>query len=199
MKRTSDMRLILAFFFIFCTVRSWAQLVQVPLVRNSHSHQSVGKDKRVAQLSAMRLPFWDDFSFNNPHHKDSLANFPYDSLWQYGRSIWVNTGMGINPPTIKVATFDGIDSLGRPYNINSPIAKGVADKLISRPLRMDLVDPSLRDSVFIFFYYQWEGNGEQPDPGDDLSLWFKNDSSEWKMVWSVGVDSTSDKTKFIPV
>src|SRR5882672_11617267 len=107
MKRTSNMRLILAFFFIFCTIGSWAQLVRVPLVKNSHSKERSNKNNRIAQLGSMRLPFWDDFSFNNPHHIDSLANFPYDSLWQYGRSIWVNTGMGINPPTIKVATFDG--------------------------------------------------------------------------------------------
>ena len=199
MKRTSNMRLILAFFFAFCALGSSAQLVQVPLVKNLRSPQRSSKNQRVEQLSAMPLPFWDDFSFNNPHHADSLAYYPYDSLWQYGRSIWVNTGMGINPPTLKVATFDGIDSLGRPYSINSALAKGVADKLISRPLRMDLVDPSLRDSVFIFFYYQYEGLGEPPDRGDDLSLWFKNDSSEWKMVWSVGVDTTSDNTKFVPV
>ena len=192
MKRTSDMRLILAFFSIFCTIGSWAQLVQVPVVKSSQVLKKTA-NARIQQLTAMPLPFWDDFSFNNS------KDYPNDSLWQYGHSVWVNSGMGINPPTLKVATFDGIDSLGLPYNINTPLAKGIADKLISRPLRMDLVDPSLRDSVFMFFYYQWEGNGEPPDPGDDLSLWFKNDSSEWKMVWSVGVDSTSNKAKFIPV
>ncbi len=193
------MRIILAFFFIFCSIGSWAQLVQVPIVKNSQVQKKNKTNARVEQLSAMTLPFWDDFSFNNPHYVDSLANYPYDSLWQFGRSVWVNTGMGINSPTIKVATFDGIDSVGLPYNITTATAKGIADKLISRPLRLDLVDPSKRDLVFIFFYYQYEGNGEPPDPGDDLSLWFKNDSSEWKMVWSAGVDTTSDNTKFVPV
>ncbi len=186
------MRFILAFFFIFSAIGSWAQLVQLPIVKNLHSKKITNANARVEQLSAAQLPFWDDFSFTNS------KDYPNDTLWQYGHSVWVNSGMGINPPTLKVATFDGIDSLGLPYNINSPVAKGVADKLVSRPLRMDLIDPSLQDSVFIFFYYQYEGNGEQPDPGDELSLWFKNDSSEWKMVWSVGVDSTSDNTKFIP-
>jgi hypothetical protein len=140
----------------------------------------------------MKLPFWDDFSFT--HGKD----YPNDSLWQYGHSVWVNDGMAINPPTIKVATFNGIDSLGRPYSI-SAIAKGQADKLVSRPLRLDLVDPAKRDLVFIFFYYQYEGNGEPPDPGDELSLWFKNDSLEWKKVWTAPIDTLSDKTKFVPV
>jgi len=187
------MRIISALFFVFCSIGSWAQLVQVPILKNSHSNKKNTPNARVEQLTPMKLPFWDDFSFTNG------KDHPNDSLWQYGHSVWVNNGMAINPPTIKVGTFDGIDSLGRPYSINSAIAKGVADKLISRPLRLDLVDPLKRDLVFISFYYQYEGNGEQPDPGDELSLWFKNDSTEWKKIWSVGVDTTSDNTKFIPV
>ena len=172
---------------------SWAQWVQLPIVKKPDAPKGNYPNKRVEGLSAMPLPFWDDFSFTNG------TAYPNDSLWQYGHSVWVNNGMAINSPTIKVGTFDGIDSLGLPYNLNSALAKGIADRLTSRPLRLDLVDPADRDSVFIFFYYQYEGNGEPPDPGDDLSLWFKNDSSEWKMVWSVGVDSTSDNTKFVPV
>jgi len=186
------MRIISALFFIFCSIGSWAQLVQVPIVKKPNSNKRNTPNARVEQLSAMKLPFWDDFSFTKG------KDHPNDSLWQYGHSVWVNNGMAINPPTIKVGTFDGIDSLGRPYSI-SAVAKGTADKLISRPLRLDLVDPSRRDSVFIFFYYQYEGNGEQPDPGDELSLWFKKGSGEWKKVWSVGVDTTSDNTKFVPV
>ncbi len=62
---------------------------------------------------------------------------------------------------------------------------------------MDLVNPA--DSIFIFFYYQYEGRGEPPDVGDNLSLWFKNDSSVWDMVWTVGYDTTSNASKFIPV
>jgi hypothetical protein len=141
----------------------------------------------------MNLPFWDDFSFNIPS-----TDHPHDSLWQFGHSVWVNTGMGINPPTFKVASFDGIDSTGLPYNINLPLAKGVADRLTSRQIRMDLVDPLKRDSVFIFFYYQFQGNGEAPDPGDDFSLWFKNDSSVWVKVWTDTV-KVHDNTKFVPV
>ncbi len=142
----------------------------------------------------MQLPFWDDFSFNN-----SSSGYANDSLWQFGHSVWVNTGMGINPPTIKVATFDGVDSLGLPYNSGNSLAKGIADKLVSRPLRMDLVNPANQNSVFISFYYQYQGNGEAPDPGDEFSLWFKYDSVHWNKVWSVQYDQLSDNTKFIPV
>jgi hypothetical protein len=195
MKKTSNMRLFFVLISLFCSIEGWAQLVQVPIVRKAEATKSNNDNKRIQQ-SALTLPFWDDFSFNNPHHLASSATYANDSLWQFGHSVWVNNGMGINAPTLNVATFDGLDSLGMPYNITNAYAKGVADRLTSRSLRMDLVDPTRRDSVFIFFYYQYEGNGEAPDQGDSFSLWFKNDSSEWNMVWST--DSVSDNTVFIP-
>jgi hypothetical protein len=194
MKKTSKMRLLSVLIFTFCAIGSWGQLVQVPIVRKGESQKKSNPFARTQQ-TVLTLPFWDDFSFNNPHHIDSVANYPYDSLWQFGHSVWVNSGLGINAPTLNVATFDGIDSVGLPYSISNAYAKGVADRLTSRPLRLDLVDPTRRDSVFIFFYYQYEGNGEAPDAGDSFSLWFKNDSSEWKMVWSI--DSASDNSLFI--
>lgn len=189
------MRLFFVSIFLFCSLGSWAQLVQVPIVQKEEAGKKNNGSKRIQQ-SALTLPFWDDFSFNNPHHLTSSATFANDSLWQYGHSVWVNNGMGINAPTLNVATFNGIDSLGMPYSITNAYAKGVADRLTSRSIRMDQVDPSRRDSVFIFFYYQYEGNGEAPDQGDTFSLWFKNDSSVWNMVWST--DSVSDNTVFIP-
>lgn len=194
MKENPDMRLLFTCgLFFFCTI-SQAQLRQVSIVQQPTA-QKRNLSARVQSLSAMQLPFWDDFSFNNS------KNYPNDSLWQYGHSVWVNTGMGINPPTLKVATFDGIDSLGKPYNITNALAKGVADKLISRPIRMDLVNSlnNDRDSVFIFFYYQYQGNGEAPDPQDEFSLWFKQDATTWKKVWAVQYDTLKDKTKFVPV
>jgi len=202
MKKTPDMRLIPALIFFFCSTGGWAQLVQVPIVRKASVEKKNNSSARISQLSALKLPFWDDFSFNNPLHIDSLESFPNDSLWQYGRSVWVNTGMGINPPTYKVATFDGLDSLGIPYVTTNPLAKGDADKLISRPIRLDLVDTTQRNSVFISFYYQWGGDGEAPEPGDNLSLWFKNDSSQWINVWTSPDTITNTPTnnaKFFPV
>ena len=183
------MRLIPVLFFICCSFTTWAQLVQVPILRQA-GKQNKKTAERIQQLPAKTLPFWDDFSFTRSQ------DYPNDTLWQYGNSVWVNSGMGINTQTLNVATFDGIDSLGKPYSAN-PYAKGIADRLTSRPLRMDLVSPA--DSIYIFFYYQYEGNGEAPDLGDELSLWMKNAAGEWSQAWTVGVSDTSDYTRFIPV
>lgn len=186
------MRLIPVLFFCCSYVLSLAQLKQVSIVKRAPVSKKM-VTQRTQGSTPLTLPFWDDFSFNY-----SKLNYANDSIWQYGQSVWVNTGMGINPPTINVATFDGIDSTGLPYNITLPLAKGVADKLVSNQVRMDLVDSLKRDSIFIFFYYQWMGNGEPPDPGDDFSLWFLNDSLQWKQVWVDTVTHHNDSI-FIPV
>ena len=81
------------------------------------------------------LPFWDDFA--------SSEVLLQQTLWFAGNSVSLNNGIGIRPPSKNVVSFDGADSLGKPYNVNDVLAKGYADRLISQPIRMDLVDPAL--------------------------------------------------------
>lgn len=178
---------------IFIPVFSWAQLVRVPLIRPSVESKKKNPSARTTSLTAMKLPFWDDFSFNNSKY------YPNDTLWENSNSVWVNTGSGINTPTLKVATFDGLDSLGKPYNTTDLNAKGYADKMISRPMRTDLITGSRRDSANIFFMYQFQGYGEAPDPGDGLSLWLKDNYNRWTNVWSITYDSASTDSVFIPI
>jgi len=173
-----------------CSLTAVSQIVTVPIQNNSGNLEKT--TARTAALTPMKLPFWDDFSFTK-------TKFPHDTLWYPNQSVWVNDGMGINPPSIKVATFDGIDSIGKPYNVNNITAKGYADKLISRPLRMDLIDPSLQATVFISFFYQFQGNGEPPDQGDFFSLSFKNNLGLWDVVWSKENDGTLQKDVFVPI
>lgn len=151
-----------------------------------------------AALTPMLLPFWDDFSLNK---FDGLRNtaYPNDTLWEYSQRVWVNDHMGINPPSIYVATFDGYDSLGKPYAKNDILAKGFADRLTSRPLRMDLVAQANRNNVFINFFYEIQGNGEAPDVGDVLYLYFKDKDGIWNEVWRIENDGKLDKTKFVEV
>ena len=138
----------------------------------------------------MQLPFWDDFSFNNSSY---YAN---DTLWDYNTAVTISTGMGVNPPTLKVATFDGIDSIGKPYSVTDAQAKGIADSLISRAIRMDLVDPSLRGNINMTFFYQYDGNGEPPDKGDILYLYFWDIEGFWKEVWHAEYDTTLSSDTF---
>jgi hypothetical protein len=83
--------------------------------------------------TAILLPFWDDFSYT-----DTLG-YVDENRWMFGKSAFLNSGVGILPPSKNVATLDGVDSLGKPYNLNNNLAKGLADKLVSVPIQLDQV------------------------------------------------------------
>ncbi|MBL7871364.1 MAG: T9SS type A sorting domain-containing protein [Cyclobacteriaceae bacterium] len=183
-------RLVLSIFFL-CTISSgFCQLIVVPIQKENSSKTS--STARTRSVDPITLPFWEDFSAARKGYADTIK-------WQYGNSVWINSGMGIDPPSYNVATFDGLDSLGKPYNVNDVLAKGFADKLISAPIRMDLPSASERLAIAITFFYQFQGNGEPPDAGDLLSLAFKNNLGVWEVVWSIENDGTLMKDKFIPV
>jgi hypothetical protein len=169
------------------------QLVEVPIGHGMPSavHKKKSSSARIHSLT-MELPFWDDFSFV----QDSAHVYPNDTLYMSGKSVWVNNGVGINPPTIYVATFDGIDSLGKPYNINEVLAKGFADKLISRPINLGNLPAVQNDSVHFSFFYQPTGKREAPDQDDNLSLYFKNKNGNWDKVFEVGNSVNLDPTIF---
>lgn len=178
------------FLNFFIVVGSSAQLQLFPIQKTTVKKSATHTRTQQKQLN---LPFWDDFSY-----ADSLLS-PPDSLWEFSLSVWSNTGMGINPPSLGVASFDGLDSLGRTYSVNDVLAKGLSDKLVSQPIRMDLVDGSLRSSVYISYYVQWEGNGEPPDPGDQFILSFKTNTGKWENVKIIENDGTLQRDAFYSV
>jgi hypothetical protein len=180
--------------FLICQ-SSFAQIEVVPIYREPLAEKG-NKNARVGSIPAKSLPFWDDFS-----ERISMGFYPNDQVWENSRSVWVNSGMGINPPTLNVATFDGYDSLGKPYKPTSIdiLEKGNADKMTSGPLKLGDVDVTQRASVFISFFYQFKGNGEAPDPGDLLTLLFKNNLGQWKSVWSIENNGTLASDRFVEV
>ena len=180
-------KLALTITCIFFLIQGYAQLVLTPVSREVESKST--SNYRTKNIDPVLLPFWDDFSTIRNGYVD-------EKLWLYGNSVWVNDGMGINPPSLNVATFDGLDSLGRPYNVNDILAKGLADKMVSAPIRTDLVTGSDRSRVFFSFFYQYYGNGEAPDLGDYLQLSFKNNLGAWEVVWTKENDGTLLKDKF---
>ncbi len=151
-----------------------AQFVEFPLPRKTEA-KAGGQAARTQAVDPTFLPFFDDFSSSDTTLRDSL--------WLYGESVLLNNGTGIRPPSKNVVTFDGADSLGKPYNVNDVLAKGFADRLTSQPIRMDLVPVAERPTVYFSFFYQLEGHGELPDPGDDLTLAFKAQDGTWETVY----------------
>ncbi|NOT73793.1 MAG: hypothetical protein HOP08_02610 [Cyclobacteriaceae bacterium] len=170
---------------------AFAQLVEYPVA--SHQVRSVNSGARTQSAGPLILPFWDDFSYS-----DSKTQ-PDVNLWKEGTSVLLNNGIGINAPSKNCVTFDGTDSQGKTYSINDVLAKGYADSLVSLPIRMDLVDPALRPTVYFSFFYQAKGLGEVPDPGDLLILSFKNSDGKWEVVYSVENSINIDPSTFYQV
>ncbi len=154
--------------FLLATVGATAQIVVVPIPQ---SVEPAASDAH-ARTKALTLPFFDDFSSTKTTNADPKR-------WFAGRSIVVNDGMAIHPPSIKVATFDGVDSLGHPYTTTDILAKGFADKLESVAIDLTTVPISGRDSVYLSYMYQLKGNGELPDQGDQLLVSFLDKDQVW--------------------
>ncbi len=125
----------------------------------------------VANTDTLRtLPFWDDFSQSH--------GVPDSTLWVNSENVYINNSFPINPPTQNVASFDGVDKNGSPYQ-ESATFSGLGDELVSRPIDLSTVPESRRSSVFLSFFWQSRGLGEIPDDSDSLRLQFYAADSTW--------------------
>ncbi|HEY0262021.1 MAG TPA: hypothetical protein VGB95_03285 [Chitinophagales bacterium] len=61
------------------------------------------------------------------------AQMDADAKWMNNLAYW-NTTYPILPPTIGVATLDGLNQYGLPYNNASSVIRGKADTLTSKPI-----------------------------------------------------------------
>ena len=168
------------------------QLSRYPVNRIAE-RSPAAKQKNIAartkQLEPLSLPFWDDFS------KPFRVIYPDTTLWEKSFSVWVNDGMAINPPTINVATFDGLDSAGLAYNPNEILLTGFTDSLVSQKINLSEtgtrpVTVAERNSVYLSFFYQWGGKGEAPDESDYLHLQFRNNENKWITILTIQPDET---------
>ncbi len=170
---------------------TWAQLKRFPAYaeRPGTATARENSSARTKESAPLLLPFFDDFS--KPY-----GMYPDTALWENSSSVWVNDGMAIHPPTINVATFDGLNALGRPYNQNEILLTGYTDTLASRAIDLSeaTVAVSERSSVYLSFLYQWQGNIEPPDEKDNLELSFLNADGTWETVMEIfpkeGIDPT---------
>jgi hypothetical protein len=115
------------------------------------------------------------------------ASLSASTKWVDNYTYW-NTHMPILPPSIGVATLDGLNQFGLPYNNSSPTNVGIADYLTSKPI--DMSGLSDADSVYLSFFYQPQGLGDWPNRGDSLMVEFFNEySQKWDRMWAVSGDT----------
>lgn len=143
-------------------------------------YTSSGIQEKMQSTDTLFLPFFDDFS--------SFTVWPSSERWS-DSTVFVNPNFGINPPTIGVATFDGLDSRGQAYNNSNVNAAGPCDLLTSKPINLfndaNGIPYSSSDSIFLVFYFQRKGRGDNPESNDSLQLQFLNSQTQqWQWVWS---------------
>ncbi|MEY3416516.1 MAG: hypothetical protein RL060_627, partial [Bacteroidota bacterium] len=151
------------------------------LTKNSSSTDS--------SIGNIALPFVDDFTT-----KQTNIN---TNLW-FSSGVTINNTNAINAPTPNVATFDGIDSTGAPYNFNNSFAYGACDQLVSKPI--NLGNLTAKDNVYLSFFWQAGGLVELPDSAqtDSISVFLKTKISQtWVKIWTyVPHDNILDPTAF---
>lgn len=162
---------------LFIPILAFGQLEVVPLQKLD---MKAPAHARTTSLPPMKLPFWDDFS------KASVT----DTLWESYHTVLINPGMAKDPPTINVASFDGLDANGVPYTI-VPLELGFTDSMVSRRIDMTLVPLPLRNRIYFSFFYQWGGFADTPDLNDYLMLEFRNDTGLWEPVLTLYSDNTT--------
>lgn len=119
-------------------------------------------------------------------------------LWQ-DDDAFVNATYPVDPPTLGVASLEGLNRNGYPYDF-FPASTGRADKLTSVPINLQ---SSPADSVYLSFFYQPQGlSGDNVvQVEDSLYLeFFDVVNNEWEQRWSVGYSALQPfKQVMIPI
>ncbi len=115
----------------------------------------------------IQLPFFDDFSYPGP--------YPDPTKWLDNKAF-VNDRMAYQPPSIGVATLDGVDERGKPY----PIDSTYRDYLTSAYI--DLSGYSENDNILFSFWAQPKGLGFRPETKDSLIVEFKDMNGVWQVA-----------------
>jgi len=177
------MRYILIISCLSISLWAFAQPVALPLTTNpvlqeyAKAHPEKAKPQLKSAPAALTLPFMDDFSYKGP--------YPETSLWM-DNDVFVNNTLGMNPPSVGVATLDGLDAMGLPYGDD----EGWADTLTSQIINLSEADAG--SGVILSFFVQPQGLGDAPESIDRLVLEFKKDSSDWATVLTIPGDFVND-------
>jgi hypothetical protein len=183
------MKYIVVLFLSLITISGSAQIALKPIPKIIKSSTSAAR----VESHTITLPIWDDFSTST-----GLVDTTWWMLESQSQVI-VKHGIGIDPPSTGVATFDGVDASGIPY-LTAP-TDGSVDSLVSHNIDLTQVPINLRNTVYLSFFYQFYGNGEPPEEQDSLMVFFKNVDGDWDKVWPINSSDnyTTDPTVFTEI
>lgn len=144
--------------------------------------------KGIKAADTLELPFFDDFSGHSP--------FPDEGRWS-DINVFINNTYSDRQITTGVATFDAINNSGTLYETASSTGFE-ADHLTSQPLNLDF---SPAENIWLSFFYEPGGLGDEPEPGDSLTLqFFAPAENKWFSIWrAAGSDQRGFKPEIIRI
>ncbi len=164
---------IFALIFVLCmSFQAFSQWKFRAIDEKGAGARTAGENRDSTKIT---LPFWDDFSRTN-YLPDSTHWF-IDS----GTST-ISSTLGIEPPTVNVAVFDGWNNLGVPYS-DIELEQGAGDSLVSRFIDLSGINPALYGTLHISFFWEKMGRGEVPDDPDSIRLQVMDQNKNWQTVW----------------
>ena len=177
------MRYILTISCLLTSLWAFAQPVALPLTSNpvlqeyAKAHPEEATPELKSPSAALTLPFMDDFSYTGP--------YPSAALWM-DNDVFVNNSLGMNPPSVGVATLDGLDAEGLPYGDD----EGWADTLTSKMINLSGLTVS--SGAVLSFFAQPQGLGDAPESIDRLLLEFKDKDGNWNPIANIPGSSVND-------
>ncbi|MFM9986868.1 MAG: T9SS type A sorting domain-containing protein [Flavobacteriales bacterium] len=192
---------MLAPFLLLLPLALVSQVKEVPLrynpvqaFRHAQHQEVTTEDNRGGSLT---IPFFDDFS----HYSLPPINNPAEWQMWSDDMAYVNCTFPVSPLTIGVATLDGLQANGQPYEWDEPEEVRGCDTLTSLPITLLGYTPE--DTLYLLFHYQNGGWGNTTEVYDTLYLDFYTpvNSGNWINVWKIpgGGSNSEFQQVFIPV
>ena len=174
---------------LFFTAFAGAQEKLVDLKGNpvlNAKHEELKKKYRTIHTDS--IPFSNPYTLDTLPFVDNFQNggpFPDSSKW-IDNYTFVNNGYPVAPMNWGVVTFDGLNADGYPYDFTAaPSISVPCDTLTSKRIKMIGKGTAPGDTIYLRFYYEAQGRGNQPEPEDSLLLEFRSyKDSTWLEAWS---------------
>jgi|JI8StandDraft_2_1071088.scaffolds.fasta_scaffold06092_3 hypothetical protein len=195
-------RSLIILFALCISLSGFAQEIESELFYDIEKNRQFELDKRRPAVErgggALPLPFFDDFSRYSLPTTDPNVPVEY-RRWEddYAR---INNTFAMSPISIGVATLEGLDRTGYPYDFDDQYAEGPADTLTS--VTINLGGYTEFDNIYLVFHYEGGGFGNAPEGEDSLYLDFYSPfgQGEWFQRWSIGGSAmTNFERVFIPI
>lgn len=110
---------------------------------------------------------------------DDFSSYPgpmASTKFWLDQSVYVNDHYATDVPSIGMATFDGLNTFGRPYG-----SSGGGDRLTSTYIDLTGFDDT--EEVFLTFWLKPAGLGEWPEPSDIVTLEYRKLDGQWETIF----------------